>query len=188
MLKGIIPYTHHLLKTSIKEGDIVIDATCGNGNDTLLLASIVGETGHVYAFDIQEQAITTTKALLAEHNYKHVTYIQDSHANLNTYVPIEQKGKIGGVVFNLGYLPRSDKQIITTSESTIPAIKIALDYVEKGHLVILVIYYGHEGGTAEKDAVLSFTKNLDQKQYNVLQYQFINQKNHPPFIIAIEKR
>ncbi len=188
MLKAIIPYTHHLLKTTINEGDIVVDATCGNGNDTLLLASLVGESGRVYAFDIQKQAITTTKALLDEHGQKQVTYIQDSHAKINEYIPIEETGKIGGAIFNLGYLPRSDKHIITTSESTIPAIASLLNYLMKGRLVILVVYYGHDGGEDEKDAVLTFAKALDQKKFAVLNYQFINQKNNPPFIIAIQKR
>lgn len=184
----MIPYAHELLTTTIQDGDTVIDATCGNGNDTLLLASLVGETGHVYAFDIQEQAITTSKALLAEHHHEQVTYIQDSHAELKTYIPDDLQGKIGGAIFNLGYLPRSDKQIITTSASTIPAIANVLDYLQKGRLVILVVYYGHVGGETEKNAVLTFTKELDQKQFAVLQYQFINQKNNPPFIIAIQKR
>ena|SRR5690625_3468151 len=188
MLKGIIPYTHHLLKTTIHEGDIVVDATCGNGNDTLLLASLVGDTGQVYAFDIQKQAITTTKTLLDKHDHNQVTYIQDSHAKINEYIPKEHFGEIGGAVFNLGYLPRSDKQIITTHESTIPAITYLLDYLKKGRLIVLVVYYGHDGGEDEKEAVLTFTKSLHQEEYTVLNYQFINQKNNPPFIIAIQKR
>lgn len=188
MLKGIIPYAHHLLKTSIEKGDIVVDATCGNGNDTLFLASLVGELGHVYAFDIQEQAITTTKALLEKNNHKHVTYIQDSHANVKSYLSDEHVGKIGGAIFNLGYLPRSDKQIITTCESTLPAVSTLLENLQSGRLVILVVYHGHDGGKDEKSAVLNYTQQLDQKQYAVLQYQFINQQNNPPFVIAIQKR
>lgn len=188
MLKGIIPYAHHLLDNSIENGDIVVDATCGNGNDTLFLASLVGDSGQVYAFDIQEQAINTTRELLEKHNYKNVTYIQDSHANVNSYLSDVHLRKIGGAIFNLGYLPRSDKQIITTSESTLPAVSTLLDHLQSKRFVILVVYHGHDGGKEEKNAVLEYVQALDQKQYAVLQYQFINQQNNPPFVIAIQKK
>lgn len=188
MLKGIIPYAHQLLKTTVNKGDNVIDATCGNGNDTLLLASLVGDTGHVYAFDIQDQAITTTTNLLKQHHYENVSVIKDSHANLKKYLAADHIKQIGGAIFNLGYLPRSDKQVITKSSSTLPAIKQILDYLQKGRLLILVVYHGHEGGDTEKNDILAFMKQLDQKQYSVATYQFINQRNCPPFVIAIEKR
>lgn len=188
MLQGIIPYAHHLLETTITNGDIVVDATCGNGHDTLKLASLVGDTGHIYAFDIQAQAIDATRTRLESHNYQQVTYIQDSHAKINEYIPEEYLGKLGGAIFNLGYLPRSDKEIITTSVSTIPAIDQLLAFIQKGRLIILVIYYGHEGGQAEKAAVLNYVQGLDQKDFAVLQYQFMNQKNNPPFLVAIQKR
>src|SRR5690625_5302883 len=112
MIKGIIPYAHHLLKSTVKQGDTVVDATCGNGNDTLFLAELVGEAGHVYSFDIQAQAIETTKNVLKEHQYENVTYVHDSHAKIAEYIPSELLGQIGGAIFNLGYLPRSDKQKI----------------------------------------------------------------------------
>lgn len=188
MLKGIIPYAHQLLKNTIKEGDVVVDATCGNGNDSLFLASLVGGDGHVYAFDIQEQAITTTTTLLKEHRHTNVSTIKDSHSNVKQYLEADNVKEIGGAIFNLGYLPRSDKQIITKSSSTLPAMKQLLDYLQKGRLLILVVYHGHEGGNVEKEDILSFANQLDQKQFGVLQYQFINQKNNPPFVIAIEKR
>src|SRR5690625_4655614 len=187
MLKRIIPYAHHLLETSVKEGDVVVDATCGNGNDTLLLSSLVGETGTVYAVDVQEQAIETTKKLLTENERSNVEFIHDSHANLEQYLPESLKGTLGGAIFNLGYLPRSDKQIITQGESTIAAVETLLEFIRKKALVILVVYHGHEGGAEEKDAVLSYVKQLDQKKYAVLQYKFLNQQNNPPFVIAIEK-
>src|SRR5690625_2641713 len=101
MLTGIIQYSHELLKKVVKEKDIVIDATCGNGNDTLVLSELVGENGHVYAFDIQKQAIENTKTKLNQHNKKNVTYIHDSHAHLSSYIPKELEGKISACIFNL---------------------------------------------------------------------------------------
>jgi len=188
MIQGIIPFAHQLLKNSVHEGDTVIDATCGNGNDTLFLAKLVGKEGHVYAVDVQEQAIKTTKNLLEQHHCNYITYIHDNHANIKQFLPNELYGTIGGVVFNLGYLPKSDKQIITKGSTTVEAIKTLIKYIRKHALIVIVIYHGHEGGKEEKEMVLSFVKELDQSYYSVLKYEFINQINNPPFIIAIQKK
>lgn len=187
MLKRIIPFAHELLTRSVRVGDTVVDATCGNGNDTLLLCKLVGDSGHVYAVDIQQRAIDSTKKLLSEHHYTNVTFIHDSHAKLDEYLPNDLKGKLGGAVFNLGYLPRSDKKIITKGDSTIRAIETLLEYIREKALVVIVIYHGHEGGAEEKEAVLNYVQKLDQKKFAVLKYEFINQKNNPPFVVAIEK-
>ena len=188
MLKGIIQYSHHLLNKSIHEGESVIDATCGNGNDTLFLSEIVGDQGKVFAFDIQEQAIKNTRQLVAKHNRQNVHLIHDSHAHIENHISQDLKGKIGGAIFNLGYLPRSDKSIITQGETTIMAIDSILQYLKKNGLIVLVVYHGHEGGKEEKKQVLSHVVNLDQKKYHVLKYGFINQQNNPPFIVAIHKK
>lgn len=188
MLKGILNYSHYLLEESVREGDVVIDATCGNGNDTLFLSKLVGETGHVFAFDIQKQAIENTKKLINDNGFDHVSVINDSHSHMNKYLPEGIDDEIGGAIFNLGYLPRSDKSIITKGESTITAIDAILTQLKKNGLIVIVVYHGHEGGKSEKEMILKHVIHLDQKQYAVLQYGFINQKNNPPFIIAIQKR
>lgn len=186
MLKGIIPFAHSLLEKSISEGDYVADATCGNGNDSLFLSTLVGQEGKVYAFDIQTAAITNTKELLQQHKRENVQLIHDSHAHVDKY--IKQDESLAAAVFNLGYLPRSDKTIITQPHSTITAIEKLLPLLKKNGLLILVVYSGHSGGKEEKEAVLRFTSSLDQKQYFVLKYQFINLINEPPFVLAIEKK
>lgn len=186
MLQGILNYAHHLLKESISPGDLVVDATCGNGNDTLFLAKLVGEKGKVLAFDIQEQAIKATESMLEEHHLHHVTLIQDSHAFIAHYLKAEEN--IAGAIFNLGYLPKSDKTIITKSSSTLQALEQLLEKLKKKGLIVFVVYHGHEGGKEEKDSLIEFVSQLEQKKYHVLQYQFINQKNNPPFILAIKKR
>lgn len=188
MFTGIIPFAHNLLKDVIKENDVVIDATCGNGHDTLFLAKLVGDKGHVYTFDVQAQAIDQAKQLLTKNDVEHVTYIHNSHAKINTYVPEEYQEKISAAVFNLGYLPRSDKSIITQADSTIAALEHLLPYIKKNGRIVLVVYHGHEGGKEEKDAVVDFAEQLDQQLYQVIRYQFINQKNNPPFVVAIEKK
>ncbi|MFC4558585.1 class I SAM-dependent methyltransferase [Virgibacillus kekensis] len=188
MIKGIINYSHYLLETAVTAGDTVIDATCGNGHDTTFLAKLVGETGHVYGFDIQDQAIENTKIRLAQSSLTNASIIKDSHSNFIHHIPVDQLTKLGGAIFNLGYLPGSDKSIITRSESTILAIEGILSHLKRNGIVVLVVYYGHEGGTQEKEQLMRYTRQLDQKLFSVLYYGFINQKNNPPFILAIQKR
>lgn len=185
-MQGILSYAHNLLEKTISPGEMVVDATCGNGNDTLFLAKLVGEEGNVLAFDIQEQAIKATEELLQKHEQSNVRLIQDSHALISDY--LEEDEKIAGAIFNLGYLPRSDKTIITKSNSTLQALEKLLKHLKKKGRIVFVVYHGHEGGREEKNALLLYVSQLEQKTYDVLQYQFINQKNDPPFIIAIEKR
>jgi SAM-dependent methyltransferase len=188
-LEGVLPFARTLLRTFCDDGDIVIDATCGNGNDTLFLSKLVGENGHVYAFDIQEQAIENSKQRLVDHHADHnVTFYHASHDELTTQLPSDLHTKITAAIFNLGYLPGSDKSITTTGSSTIGAIEQLLQLLKPEGVIILVIYHGHEEGKREKELVMSYVKQLDQKQAHVLQYEFINQKNDPPFVVAIEKR
>ncbi|MGN8645233.1 class I SAM-dependent methyltransferase [Gracilibacillus sp. HCP3S3_G5_1] len=183
-MKAIIPFSHQLLEEVVHLGDRVIDATCGNGNDTLVLSKLVGNTGKVYAFDVQEQAIEQTKKRITEQRIENVELIHAGHEQVSTYV---KEQTISGAIFNLGYLPKGDHSIITTPATTIQAIRSILPLLKKHGRIVVVIYHGHKGGTTEKNHVLSFCKGLDQKEYQVLQYQFINQINNPPFVIAIEK-
>lgn len=184
-MKGIIQYSHELLKQSIAGGDLAIDATCGNGNDTVVLSNLGGEKGKVLAFDIQDQAIETTKEKLTELKKQNVNLIKDSHANLRNY--LKDEDTIGGAIFNLGYLPRSDKKIITKGDSTIAALETILKHLKVKGITVLVVYHGHEGGKEEKNQLLEYVTNLDQKYFQVLRYGYINQINNPPFIIAIRK-
>ncbi|WP_249871127.1 class I SAM-dependent methyltransferase [Oceanobacillus saliphilus] len=185
MLKGILNYAHYLLEESIEKGEKVIDATCGNGNDTLFLSRIVGEDGHVYAFDVQEEAIAATRKALINNTRTNVSLIHDSHENIADYI---NEKEIGGAIFNLGYLPKSDKSIITKGDTTVNAIDVIVNLLKKGRLIVLVVYHGHEGGKEEKETLLRYLLHLDQKKFNVLRYGFINQQNDPPFILAVQKK
>lgn len=187
MLHNSLQYTHELLKRAVKPGDTAIDATVGNGGDTLLLADLVGENGKVIGFDIQKTAIANTKEKLKNHNLlNRVSLYQEGHEHLLSIH--HQPNTVSAVVFNLGYLPKGDKRIITSPDTTIKAIEGGLKVLKKNGLVLLMIYYGHEGGLKEKEAVLHFAQSLPQTHYHVLKYEFVNQKNNPPFLLAIEKR
>lgn len=188
-LERILPFARSLLSLAVEEGDITVDATMGNGHDTTFLANLVGNTGQVYAFDIQEQAISSTKEKLKkEQLIKQVTLCHTSHENISNIIPQELHGKVTGAIFNLGYLPGGDKNIVTLPDSTIEAIRQLLSIMKVEGIIVLVIYHGHKEGKLEKDKVLSFIEEIPQEEAHVLHYGFINQKNDPPFIIAIEKR
>ncbi|MDX5476428.1 MAG: 16S rRNA (cytosine(1402)-N(4))-methyltransferase [Bacillaceae bacterium] len=188
-LDRVLPYSKKLLQLSLSEGDVAIDATVGNGHDTLFLSQLVGKTGHVYGFDIQKEAINNVHKLLKEKECDHnVTLILDSHSKAINYVEEKHAGTIKGAVFNLGYLPGGDKTIVTVAESTVQAIEQIFNLMASGGLIVIVVYHGHPEGKLEKDHLIQYVSSLDQKLASVLQYRFLNQVNDPPFIIAIEKK
>ncbi|MFW5891158.1 MAG: class I SAM-dependent methyltransferase, partial [bacterium] len=179
--------SHYLLTEFVENGDFVVDATTGNGYDTVFMAKLVGESGKVMGFDIQSDAINATgERLKKEGLFDRVKLIKDGHENMEEY--LNDKEKASAVIFNLGYLPGGDKNIVTRPETTIYALKNSLKYLKRGGLVIIVVYIGHDGGPEEKEALLKYTSELDQDDYNVLHYHYINQPTKPPEVIAIKKR
>ncbi len=177
-------------KSLSNPGDIAVDATLGNGHDTAFLAGLTGETGIVYGFDIQETAIASTKLRLEENGViDRVVLFNKGHEHIMSSIPGKHHGRVSGAIFNLGYLPGGDKSIVTKSDTTISAIEQLLEIMTPEGIIVLVIYHGHPEGMEERDDLIRFVKDgLDQKKAHVLQYQFINQVNNPPFVIAIEKR
>ncbi|MDB0439785.1 class I SAM-dependent methyltransferase [Clostridioides difficile] len=173
------------LENIINKGDIVIDATMGNGYDTKYLAEKVGEEGFVYAFDIQEEALKSTRKKLEKEGYiDRVKLILDGHENINKYV----KEEVSCVLFNLGYLPRAKHLIITKPETTLKAISHSLDILKENGIISIAIYTGHDGGQEEKDCIYNYVNNLNQDEFNVLESKFLNQVNNPPQLILIEKK
>ncbi|MCM3322963.1 class I SAM-dependent methyltransferase [Cytobacillus kochii] len=188
-LERILPFARELLQKAIAPGDVVVDATLGNGHDTLFLAQLVGEHGRVYGFDIQDEAIQSTQIKLDEHELSNRTVLFNrGHEHVTASIPPIHFGRITGAVFNLGYLPGGDKTIVTRPRTTISAIEQLIDMMAPEGIIILVIYHGHPEGAVERDYILRYLKTIDQNTAHILQYQFINQANRPPFIVAIEKR
>src|SRR5512144_1655855 len=86
-LRGAVALAHFFLRVRVKPGDRVMDATCGNGHDTLFLAGLVGAGGTVFAFDVQEQALEKTRQLLGENGYlDRVQLFHAGHEELAAYV------------------------------------------------------------------------------------------------------
>lgn len=173
----------------VNEGDFVIDATCGNGNDTLVLAKAVGETGKVLAIDIQEMAINNTEQLLASNNVFVTKCVQDSFENLEQIAGVHFAGEeASAVVFNLGYLPGGDKSLTTVMDASLNAIKQALDVIKVGGIVTVVLYCGHEAGKKEKQTVLDFAQELSSKDYHVVYTKMLNQRKDPPEVLWITRK
>ncbi len=186
-LDRILPYARLLLEKALTPGDVAIDGTMGNGHDTLFLAKLVGETGHVYSIDIQESALEQTRARLEENGKSsNVTLIHTGHEHVKSRIP--DGTEIAGAIFNLGYLPGGDKEIITTAPTTISSVEQILEMMKPEGIIVLVIYHGHPGGDIERDEILRFARAIPQDTAHVLEYKFLNQQNNPPFIVAIEKR
>ncbi|GKX30150.1 rRNA methyltransferase [Vallitalea longa] len=174
-----------IVKDYIDKGDTVIDATIGNGNDTAFLAENVGDNGKVIGFDVQQLAIRTTKEKLNERNLlNRVTLIEDSHENVKNYVD----SPIKVAMFNLGYLPKGDKKIITKPESTIKAINDILELLKSNGVVSIISYYGHEGGLLEKNKVCEYLGALSNKKFDVISIAYENRKMNAPIIYLIRKK
>lgn len=173
-----------IMKEYVKPGHIVLDCTVGNGKDTLLLADLVGEEGKVYGFDIQSIAIEITREKLTNSGLVNRTIlIKDSHEFIDKYI----FRKLDFIIYNLGYLPKGNKEIKTKASSTLNSIKKALPLLNNNGLMLVTCYTGHEGGMEEWEAVKHYLKSLNQKEFSVLEFNFINQKNNPPILYGIEK-
>mgnify|MGYP000075435497 FL=1 len=160
MTRRLTEIAHELVAGHVHAGDIVIDATMGNGHDTLFLAQLVGETGHVYAFDVQQQAIDQTRGRLDTHGAaKQVTLIRGNHADMLGRLPAGIAGSVAAVIFNLGYLPGGDKSVTTMAESTLLALDASLELIRSGGLISLLVYVGHAGGIEEHQVI---TESLEK--------------------------
>ena len=174
----------HFLNEHIKEGETVVDFTMGNGNDTLYLSKAVGESGKVYAFDVQEEALVSTRAHLtqngASENYE---LILASHHRVKEFV----KEPIKGGMFNLGYLPRSGKKAVTTMrETTMPAVEAAIDLLAPDGALIVAIYPGHEEGALEGEMLREYFKTLSRFKICASEFHILNSPTSPYFFL-IEK-
>jgi SAM-dependent methyltransferase len=212
---SILTMAQQLAKAKVHLDDVVIDATCGNGVDTLFLAQQVGVRGTVYAFDIQTLALEHTKVRLAKAGYSAevliasetgqdfalsnfakrtepsapltgIHLIKASHAEMQNYIPPVYHGHIAAILFNLGFLPNADPSIITTPRSTLPALQSALALLRPHGILTIAVYPGHSGGDIEAEAVTQWATTLPQDDAQVLRYQF-PQNPHAAYLFAIER-
>lgn len=188
---SVLSFAHQLVASHVRQGEPVIDATAGGGNDTLFLANHVGPRGTVYAFDVQQEALNQTSARLRRNGVDPSGFVRFhllSHHLIHDAIEPGDRGRIGVVMFNLGYLPAGDHQLITTSETTIPALQGALELLRSGGVITIVLYPGHQGGAAEAADVERWAVQLDKSVCQSVIYRFLNAAGHAPYLIALIKR
>jgi SAM-dependent methyltransferase len=183
VLRGPVPLSHLLLRRFIQPGNRVVDATCGNGKDTLLLAELVGTDGHVYAFDIQQEALDRTAGRLAEQGRaQQVSLLHVGHEQVLEQV----KAPLQAVVFNLGWLPGAPREIATCTATTLTALQAALQLLAPAGLLLITCYPGHAGGDEEAAAVLKWCSGLSSRSYFVWRMGQLNVADGAPFCLVVQ--
>jgi len=201
-LSNSIQLAHCLLKNRLNEAKIIVDATAGNGNDTLFLAQNTLNNAQIYAFDIQKEAIENTKALLIKNKdninlpLENISFIHDSHEHIDNYIQTKIshehidnyiQTKIDIAIFNLGYLPGGDHKFTTKDDTTLKAIDKILNNLNINGYVAIVMYPGHEEGLKEYQSIKLFVKDLPKKSFTVGWYKMINHNFNAPALCWIEK-
>ena len=168
----------------LRPGDTAVDFTMGNGYDTVFLSKAVGESGRVFAFDIQAQALqSTSQRLVDEGCPNNYTLIEDSHHRVKQYV----EGPIKAGMFNLGWLPGGDHSVTTRWETTREAVTKALDLLLPGGVLVLCAYPGHTEGDRERNELVPFLSSLSNKTFNVLRQSFLNAGPGAPECFVVQK-
>ncbi len=179
--QSILNKVQQIIISNVKDKDIVIDATIGNGKDTLFLGKIVSK-GKIFGFDIQSQAIRNTEQLLLSHDIHNYTLFQTGHENMKQILK-NYVNKISLVVFNLGFLPKGNKTITTNYKTSISAIKDAMSLLNEKGMVLITVYPGHPEGKKESTEIKKFLKN---ERINFKEFHNDNQEISP-YLIEIKK-
>lgn len=179
---------HNLVRQHLPVGGVAVDATLGNGHDTLFLAQCVGDNGHVYGFDVQLQALQATSRRLQQHDVlSRVTLIHASHALMAEHVPQTLHGQIQAIMFNLGYLPGADKSIITQTDSTLFAIDAACHLLAVQGILTVLAYPGHAGGDEETLRLAEWCQQLDQRRFQTDTVLSHHDKPQAPRLFVVRK-
>ena len=176
------------IREILRPGEIAIDATAGNGHDTVFLAEQVGPSGTVFAFDIQPDALGRTAKRLADSGLENAILLNHDHAHLSAHISNEHKGRIAAVMFNLGYLPGGDKRVMTNSDSTRSAVRQAADFLRPGGVLTIVAYTGHDGGTAEAGAVAELLAELPGSEFEVTTVESQPGRTSGPQLFVVKRR
>ena len=161
---SLISIAHQHIAKILKSGDIAIDATLGNGHDALYLKRLVGPTGQVFGFDIQQAAIDAT--LSHSDSATELILIHASHALMAEIIPVKHHGNVKAIMFNLGYLPGGDKSIITQTDSTLSALNAATALLAADGIMTIMAYPGHAGGDLETEQIKHWCEQLDNSHFN----------------------
>lgn len=176
-------FSHQFMAAHIREGAFCIDATAGKGRDTLFLCRLVGESGRVLALDIQPDAVAQTTALLTVEGVIHrAEVVQTCHSRMGDYAA---PASVDGIMFNFGWLPGGDHNTFSHADTSVAAVKAALDLLKVGGVMTLCLYYGRQNGTTERDALLAFLPTIDNRRYTVIRGDFTNRTGDVPIPVFI---
>ncbi|MBE5802453.1 MAG: methyltransferase domain-containing protein [Clostridiales bacterium] len=174
-----------MIEGAMYEGARAVDATMGNGHDTLWLCRLAGENGRVYAFDVQAEAVERTRQALTEAGVEtRAQLFHAGHERMGEYVT----EPVDAIVFNLGWLPGAEHGVTTRVETTLQAVNAALALLKKDGLLTICIYPGHEEGARELEALLAWAADLDGRTYDALLKTYVNQPNDPPRMLAVRRK
>ena len=174
-----------IIEKALYEGAVAVDATLGNGHDCLWLCNLVGENGRVYGFDIQREAVERSRVRLEENGVADRAFlIHDGHQNMLSHV---ERESADAVMFNLGWLPGAQHGVTTYVATTLQAVNAALDVLKQDGVMTICVYPGHDEGAREREALVDWAKNLDQRLYDAMIQSYLNQSNDPPLMIAVKK-
>lgn len=169
---------------AIRPGDTVVDATMGNGKDTLFLCELVGECGRVYAFDVQPEAVERTRERVEEAGFAdRTTLLLAGHETMAEKI----SGPVQAVMFNLGWLPGAAHAVTTRTETTLAAVRAATGLLAPGGVVTVCVYPGHEEGTRELEALRAFVSQMDVRKFNALHHVFANASDQTPQLFLIQR-
>lgn len=188
-LPTAVDWSHWLLQSRVQPGDWVVDATTGNGHDTLFLAGLVGAGGRVFAFDVQAAALASARARLEEAAVlDQCELIHAGHEMMAQRLPAEAREKLAAVMFNLGWLPGHNKECITTTATTMEAVTQALDWIRPGGLLTIVVYPGHAGGDEESQCIAAWASALPSNTHEVRHVRSPNRQRRSPECWAVRKK
>nr|XP_048330506.1 putative rRNA methylase YtqB isoform X2 [Ziziphus jujuba var. spinosa] len=183
---------HLIWERIVRKGDTVIDATCGNGYDTLALLRMVADEsgqGRVYGFDVQKVALENASSLLevsVNPNEKElVKLFHKCHSKMAEVLPEDTSVRL--IAFNLGYLPGGDKSVVTESQTTAEALTVAKEILMPGGLISLVVYVGHPGGREELETVEEFCCKLPVENWTCCKIQMLNRQLAPILVFLFKK-
>ncbi|MFA8343787.1 MAG: class I SAM-dependent methyltransferase [Rhodothermaceae bacterium] len=187
-LQGIVHIAQQTFKRFLKPGDIAVDATVGAGYDTLFLARTVGKTGHVYGFDVQEEALTRARANIEKDGVvTPITLFCQGHETMKEALPEEVHGKIKAFSFNLGYLPASESPVTTEAKTSLPAIQAAMEIMHPKGVIAIAIYSGHAQGKIEQDEIKAWAASVPYPDFRIASYEFINKDQNQETLLLMER-
>lgn len=173
---------HQYLQSVLRSGDLAIDATAGNGHDSAACAACIHPGGQLHYIDCQASAIAATEQRLA-----HIPSLQcrlapylGDHAEVLASLHAHYAGQAKAIIFNLGYLPGSDKSIQTQPHSTLHALNAAQQLLHPKGLLLVTAYRGHPGGQEEANCVGQWMQEATQTGGNARCHSPKNTRATPP--------